>query len=363
MERVLLEAKRLNKCVVVHAYTKKGKGYVPAEKNPAAFHGIGAVGKKAAEAYHEAFSEDIVRIAEGDEKILAVTAAMGIGTGLDAFEKTYPKRYFDVGIAEEHALTFAAGLAASGYKPFVAIYSTFLQRGYDNILHDIALQKLPVKIMIDRAGMATADGATHHGIFDVAFLSQIPGVSIYAPSCFKTLSKMVDFAAESDSAVAIRYPNAGESPKVLEAFYSDGDFDNFTVRGDFELGDESEILFVTYGNIASKVIEAKEKLTASGVKAGIVLAEQLKPQGDAVSFIKKNLGSAKAILFVEEGIKNGGFSMICANELRKLGVSTKIDIAAIDDNFASPTVKCDLYDFVGLSADAIYNRAITLLGE
>jgi 1-deoxy-D-xylulose-5-phosphate synthase len=185
---------------------------------------------------------------------------MGIGTGLDAFEKTYPKRYFDVGIAEEHALTFAAGLAASGYKPFVAIYSTFLQRGYDNILHDIALQKLPVKIMIDRAGMATADGATHHGIFDVAFLSQIPGVSIYAPSCFKTLSKMVDFAAESDSAVAIRYPNAGESPKVLEAFYSDGDFDNFTVRGDFELGDENEILFVTYGNIASKVIEAKEKL-------------------------------------------------------------------------------------------------------
>jgi 1-deoxy-D-xylulose-5-phosphate synthase len=189
VENILKEAKKLNESVVVHMKTQKGRGYAPAESAPDKYHGMSPQGAKKTEKknFSSIMGEELTKMAEQDESICAVTAAMGVGTGLECFSKSYPERFFDVGIAEEHATTFAAGLAANGMKPFVAIYSTFLQRGYDSIIHDIALQNLPCVLCVDRAGLNAGDGATHHGIFDVAFLSQIPNLRIYTPITFGAL--------------------------------------------------------------------------------------------------------------------------------------------------------------------------------
>ena len=187
--KALTLAKKTGRSCVVHLKTVKGYGYNPAESYPDEYHSVYTKGD--ATSYHSVMSDELISLAKEDDKILAVTAAMGKGTGLAAFGEQYKDRYFDVGIAEPHALTFSAGLAAGGYKPFTAIYSTFLQRGYDNIIHDIALQNLPVRIIVDRAGLAVSDGATHHGIFDVSYLSGIPGMSIFAPASYKSLKNIV----------------------------------------------------------------------------------------------------------------------------------------------------------------------------
>ena len=219
VESALKEAKNINGCVVVHLKTKKGKGYIPAESSPDGFHSV-YPGNEKKHSFHSVFTEKLILEAEKDDSIVAVTAAMGMGTGLSEFEKRFPKRYFDVGIAEEHALTFSAGLSANRLKPFVAIYSTFLQRGYDSIIHDISLQNLPVKIIVDRAGLAVSDGPTHHGIFDVAFLSHIPNTVIYSPITYGSLSFAVEEALRLDAPVAIRYPNTSENERVCKEFYN-----------------------------------------------------------------------------------------------------------------------------------------------
>jgi 1-deoxy-D-xylulose-5-phosphate synthase len=194
----------------------KGKGYSPAESSPDGYHSV--IRDADIRTFHTEFADKLISLAENDEKITAITAAMGIGTGLNVFGEKYPDRYFDVGIAESHALTFSAGLAAGGYKPFVAIYSTFLQRGYDNLLHDIALQNLPVKLMIDRAGLSVGDGATHHGIFDVAFISHIPNMTLLAPASYASLSDMIAYASNHNGPIAIRYPNGAEYEDLLAHF-------------------------------------------------------------------------------------------------------------------------------------------------
>jgi 1-deoxy-D-xylulose-5-phosphate synthase len=278
---------------------------------------------------------------------------MGIGTGLDAFGKEFPNRYFDVGIAEAHALTFSAGLAAAGLKPYVAIYSTFLQRGYDNIIHDIALQNLPVRMIIDRAGLAPSDGATHHGIFDVAFLSHIPGISIYSPVTYGALKRTLEISQNIDSPIAIRYPNAKENERIKEIFYPDECYEEIGVRADFKEGSSPKYVFITYGNIVGKVIDAKEQLAAQGIVCGIILAEKLKPFEDSARMIAKYLNGVECVVFVEEGIKNGGFSMICANMLNEELKAVKYTIRAIDDSFAMPNRLCNLYDYIGLSAERL----------
>lgn len=352
VERAFSEAKKLGKCVVIHLKTKKGKGYAPAEESPDGFHSVyNGGGNKTS--FHSVFAEELTRIAESDEQILAVTAAMGIGTGLDVFGAAYPKRYFDVGIAEEHALTFSAGLAAAGYKPFVAIYSTFLQRGYDNLLHDIALQNLPVRIMIDRAGLAVSDGATHHGIFDVAFLSHIPGMKIYAPATYDSLKRAVALAAEATGPVAIRYSNSAESWRVVSEFYSDG-CDTAGARMNFAPECPPPYLFVTYGKITDKVLDACDILKKEGINAGVVLLEVLKPYGEPTEALRVVLSSAERVVFVEEGIKNGGAAMLFGEAVK--GLVKDYVIAAIDDSFASPKEMCDLYDYVGLSPEKIAGK-------
>ena len=363
VEKALLEAKRLGKCTVIHTYTKKGKGYEPAERSPDHFHSVNGAASQA-KTLHAAVADELISIASEDRSVAAVTAAMGIGTGLSAFGEKYPERYFDVGIAEEHALTFGAGLAAAGMKPFVAIYSTFLQRGYDNIIHDIALQRLPVRLLIDRAGISVGDGATHHGIFDVAFLSHIPGITVTAPATFDSLSAAMKNAAQSDSPYAIRYANSTEPEAIKEAFAPCSGND-IGVRKNYTSDNVPECVFVTYGNITSRVLEAERRLKDEGISAGTVLVELIAPYEVSSANVAQAIKGARAVLYVEEGIENGGFAMICENRIRKDHPELsdiKTDIAAIKD-FVIPHEKCDIYDYAGLSATKIYERMRELISR
>ena len=361
VEGALAEAKKLGKCVVVHLKTQKGKGYSAAEKKPAEFHSIRKGGARNS-SFHSEFADELKNIARRDASVVAVTAAMGIGTGLDAFGEEYPERYYDVGIAEDHALTFSAGLSAAGLKPFCAIYSTFLQRGYDSIIHDICLQKLPVKLMVDRASLALSDGATHHGIFDVAFLSHVPNISILAPITYGSLRAAVKEAKDFDMPIAVRYPNAEENPRVAQMFYPDLDFENFGVRTSFLERKVPKYIFITYGRLINKVIEAMDILSEKGINAGIILLERLKPYNEIAERILPYIRVAERVLFAEEGIKNGGAAMLLSAALSDIGedVSKKYLISAIDDNFASPDSPCDIYESLGLSAECLAEK---ILGE
>lgn len=348
LRQALSKAKAMGRTAVLHIETVKGKGYPAAEKAPEVFHSVSKGGDGAR--FHSIFAKSLCEMAERDTRVIAVTAAMGVGTGLCSFESKFPQRYFDVGIAEPHALTFAAGLAAAGLSPYVAIYSTFLQRGYDNILHDIALQGLPVHLMIDRAGLSIADGATHHGIFDVAFLSHIPDIALYAPITQGSLRAVLEATKDAKGPVAIRYPNAAECEKVRNAFYPNGEYREFGLRKNFPEEESKSVLFITYGQIATRVLEAEEILRSQGICCGTLLLERLAPYKETAEAIRPYLLKAKKIVFVEEGIKNGGAGMILASLLKS---TKKIEIAAIEDSFARPTVPCDLYDFVGLSAQRL----------
>lgn len=361
LEAALLEAKSIGGCAVVHIKTKKGKGYSPAENSPDGFHSVSS-GTRKCDSFHSVFTDKLVSEAERDKSIVAVTAAMGMGTGLDEFEKHFPKRYFDVGIAEEHALTFSAGLAANRLKPFVAIYSTFLQRGYDSIIHDICLQNLPVKIMVDRAGLALADGPTHHGIFDVAFLSHIPNMRICSPITYGSLAAAVEEAVSTQTPIAIRYPNAEENKRVSDVFYPDGNYKSLGVKASFSEEQMPEYVFITYGGIVGRVLDAADILKKRGFDAGVILLEKLKPYEIIAEKALSYIRGAKKILFVEEGIKSGGAGMLLGEALRNIDVdiASKYKIAAIDDNFAMPESECDLYEFLGLSAERIAEKILEL---
>lgn len=358
VENALQRAKKLEKCVVVHLKTQKGKGYPPAEREPEWYHSVsGDMGAS----FHSELVDELISIAEKDTGIIAVTPAMGHGSGFDKFGERFHDRYFDVGIAEGHAVTFSAGLAANGTKPFVAVYSTFLQRAYDSVLHDAALQNLPLRIMVDRAGLALRDGATHHGIFDVAFLSHIPGVALISPASFSALRCAVRYAhSYADGVIAVRYPNKTESKRIVDAFYKDG-CSELSLKTDFSKDSMPETVVITYGSVAENVLIAKDELSAQGMNVGVILLEIIKPYKFVVSKAMEYLSSASKILFVEEGIKNGGAGMIFREELLRAGFDFKkcsYDIVAIDDNFASPDVLCDLYDYVGLSPKKIIEKLI-----
>ncbi len=352
VEYALRKAKELNKLVFVHLRTKKGKGVREAENNPVKFHSVVNCGEDSCK-FHSIFANTLIELANKKDDVVVVTPAMGIGTGLSDFEIKFPERFFDVGIAESHALTFSAGLTANGLKTFTAIYSTFLQRGYDSLLHDIALQSLPAKIFIDRAGLAVSDGATHHGIFDVAFLSGIPEIEIIAPTDYDSLKEYVLYAYNSAKPVAVRYPNCAQSTIINNHFTFKNS--NLGVRLDFDPSHPPKNIFITYGMIAENVIKAKKTLAENGTEVGIILLERIKPYLPTVSYIKDFLTDATHVVYVEEGIKTGGAAMITESYLLQTDAlsNVKYEIVAIDDNFANPTEPCDLYDYVGLSVDKI----------
>ena len=355
--KALTLAKESGKTCIVHVKTVKGKGYSPAESSPDGYHSLAAGACE--KSFGAAFADKLCDMAGIDKRIVGVTAAMGLGTGLERFGSKYPDRYFDVGIAEAHALTFAAGLAAGGHVPFVAMYSTFLQRGYDSLLHDVALQSMPVKVMIDRAGLAVHDGATHHGIFDVSFISHIPGISLLAPADHSSLCDMMDFARQHNGPVAIRYSNCAEPVEQLKAFRRISMDPTCAVRADFSPDNCPEQVFITYGALVQKVCAAAEILRREGMSVGVVLIETLKPYGPVAERLFPILSSARRVVYAEEGIQNGGAAELLYASLVSLGFdATKCDyrIAAIDDSFASPDTPCDLYDYVGLSAEKLAEK-------
>ncbi len=344
VEKLLLQAKNLDESVIVHLKTKKGKGYEPAENAPADFHSMSPVNKsnEGKKSFSRVFGETLCELGETDSRICAITAAMSDGTGLCEWQKKFPQRFFDVGIAEEHALTFAAGLAANGMKPCAAIYSTFLQRGYDNLIHDIALQNMPVVIGVDRAGLNPKDGATHHGIFDVAFLSHIPNMRIYTPITEKGLAASFKEAFSHNSPCAVRYPSGYENTSLCEHFYGKGDFDSIGIKCDFEKLDKKQFVIITYGRIAAEAVSAAELLAKEGIETGIILLEVLKPYDKTAELIKEALPeSVRGILFLEEEIRSGGMGMNLADKMKSFMEANKIkhSILATDDSFVPHTEK------------------------
>jgi len=294
VERLLYEAKQSGRAGIVHIKTTKGKGYAPAETEPAKYHGIPPAGTRSVPNFSGRVGETLTELARDNEDICAITAAMSDGTGLEPFAKAYPKRFYDVGIAEEHAVTFAAGLAAGGKRPYFAVYSSFLQRAYDNVLHDVALQGLPVTFCIDRASLSAGDGPTHHGIYDVAMLGTVPGMELYAPCTFEKLDKVLRDTLSAEGPVAIRYPNAGELE--LSCFKDLGE-----LRYDYE-GSEPETVLITYGRILCEAMKARAK-----ENFGIILLEKLMPYDDIGKRILSILPkSCKKVIFLEEGQRNGG---------------------------------------------------------
>ena len=307
MVKVLKEASRLQGPVLVHVITKKGKGYLPAERHPARFHGTepfdidtGLPVKKRLKAnYTDIFSTVMRKLGDRDEKVIAITAAMTDGTGLKRFHNMFPDRFFDVGIAEEHAVTFAAALAAAGLKPVVAVYSSFLQRAYDQILHDVCIQNLPVVFAIDRAGLVGSDGETHQGIFDLSYLSSIPNMTIMAPKNKWELSDMVKFAVDFPTPVAIRYPR-GEAYDGLKEFRAPVEFGKSEM-----LYEESGIALVALGSMVKTAEEVRDELKQKGYAVTLVNMRFAKPLD--TEMLEKLTDTHKLVVTLEENVISGGF--------------------------------------------------------
>ena len=292
--RTIRYARDMRVPVIVHILTVKGKGYPPAEENPALYHGVGpfdperGVSAEEKRDYSAAFGAALTELASEDPRVCAVTAAMSDGTGLGEFAARYPKRFFDVGIAEGHAVTMAAGMAKQGLRPVLAVYSSFLQRGYDQMLHDVAIDRIPVVFAVDRAGIVGADGETHQGAFDVSYLTQIPDMAVWAPSSFAELRSMLCFALASDGPAALRYPRGGEGAYTADS--SDA------IAAILRSG--TDVTIVTYGILVNEALGACERLQAEGISAELVKLNRLDTPDDAL--IADSVGKTGRILVVED---------------------------------------------------------------
>lgn len=327
-------ASKLQKAVIVHVCTKKGKGYLPAENDPSAFHGVapfkpsdGSLKNKEKQlTYTSVFSKKIVELADRDENIAAISAAMPSGTGLSAMAAKYPDRFFDVGIAEEHAVTFAAGLAAMGMKPVVAIYSTFFQRAYDQIIHDVCIGKLPVVFAVDRAGLVGSDGETHQGIFDISYFNSMPNMTVMAPKNVWELDKMLEFAMDFDGPIAVRYPR-GKAYTGLDEFT-----DNIEYGKSEVIAKGGDIALIAVGSMVETAWEVKKMLEDKGVDVSVVNARFIKPIDEAM--LSETVSRHRFIVTMEEGILTGGFgqsvSHWCQENVKDMPVIKNI---ALPDKF------------------------------
>ncbi len=352
LEIVLNEAKDDGKCSVVHICTTKGKGYEPAEKRPDLFHGVsgfdiptGKIKGSGSESFSTRFGKLICDRAQKDERIAAITAAMPDGTGLSEFAKQFPDRFFDVGIAEEHAMTFACGLATEGIIPVFAVYSTFMQRAFDQLIHDAALQNLHVIVMLDRAGLVANDGATHHGIFDTAFVPEIPNVTFFAPNSFDSLEECFDLALKASGPVVIRYPKSGDID--TNGFIRCDGFDSL------DIGDSPESVIITYGKLTENAISAAKSRFEEGKSTKVLSLTRLSPL--PINEIGKAIENAKNIVFAEEGIKNGGVAQrLCAELAETKALDGKrFVIKAIDSIFPQHGSNFELLKELSLSAEDI----------
>jgi len=358
MQDIFTRARELDEPILIHVHTKKGKGYEPAEKSPEKFHGVGKFDKENGEiekkdsppTYTEIFSQSILELAEKNKKIVAITAAMPSGTGLKDFSKKFPDRFFDVGIAEEHAVTLAAGMAAGGLKPVVAIYSTFIQRAYDQILHDVCLQNLPVIFCLDRAGLVGEDGATHHGVFDISFLRTIPNINILAPKDENELKQMLFAAVEKNKPVAIRYPRGAgsgiEIENVKKLDWGKAEVVYKTLA--------PEIVIFAVGSMVQISIEAAKILAEKKIFAEVVNSRFIKPFDR--EFVKIKAENVKLFVTAEEGILNGGFGSAVAEFLADENISVPILRFGIADRFIEHGSRSQLLEMCGLTSKKIAEK-------
>ena len=362
MIKVLKEAKRVNGPVLIHAITQKGKGFVPAERHPARFHGAepfdiktGLPKKAKAKAnYTDVFSTVMCKLAQKYPEVVAITAAMPDGTGLKRFRNIYPDRFFDVGIAEEHAVTFAAGLAAGGLKPVVAIYSSFLQRAYDQIVHDVCIQNLPVVFAIDRAGLVGSDGETHQGIFDLSYLSSVPNMHIMAPKNKWEFSDMMKFAVNFDAPIAVRYPR-GEAYDGLEKF-----------RQSIEYGKaewiykEKDIALFAVGSMIKTAEEVYNRLKDQGKNVSLINARFIKPIDEEA--VLEACKEHSLIVTMEENVESGGFGEKVLNCLQENEKNTTLLRVAVPDAYVEHGSVDLLKKEIGLDAESITKRILEKLG-
>lgn len=347
-------AKQLDEPIIVHVVTKKGKGYKPAEQNPAKFHGINAFSLKTGEVLSKGsgpsntdiFSDTLVKAAKEDEKIIAVTAAMPDGTGLQKFAKEYPERFYDVGIAEEHAVTFCAGMAANGLKPVFAVYSTFLQRGFDQVLHDTALGNYPVIFGLDRSGLVGADGETHQGVFDISYLAVIPNLTIMAPINGKELQEMLLYSLkDAKGPTAIKY-SRGEVLHCFEECYEEIQYEKGQV-----LKEGKDAVILSVGNMISETVKAVDILEEQGYQVGIVNPRFIKPMDEKM--LDQLAEEYELIVTVEEGMLNGGFGSMVMQYLYQKGYHGKIKNIGIKDQFVEHGSVKELRHMLKLDGESI----------
>lgn len=356
LEDVLNKAKGMKGPVLIHVMTKKGKGYKLAEENADKFHGIGKFNKETGEIpqksgpdFSEAFGGFMIDLAKKNKNLVAITAAMPSGTGLDLFAKEFPKRFFDVGIAEQHAVTLAAGLATQGIKPVVAVYSTFLQRAYDQLIHDVALQKLSVVLAIDRAGLVGADGETHHGVFDLSYLGPIPNMIVMAPRNYFELHEMLKFSIKYNKGpIAIRYPRGVEEAIDIE--------DTSLQFGKAEvLSEGDDVVIIGVGKMAKTAYDVAARLSEAGISAGAVNARFIKPFDHEI--IEESIENGKSVVIIEDNIRKGGFGNIVLDYLNEKEMNTQsVKIFAYPDEFITHGSVEELYKQYGLDADSIFNE-------
>lgn len=356
--RTLREAQKMDHAVLVHVLTQKGKGYAPAEQNPSKFHGIGpfnmetgnTVEVKEKDTYTDVFGKVMYKEGEKEPKLVAITAAMKDGTGLSGFQKKYPERFFDVGIAEEHAVTFAAGLAAAGLKPVFAVYSSFLQRGYDQIVHDVCMQNLPVIFAIDRAGLVGSDGETHQGAFDLAYLSHVPNMTVMSPKNKWELADMLRFAIRHDGPIAFRYPRGTAYDRLKE-------FRAPIVLGKSEtIYGESDIAIFSVGHMMEVAHQVWENLKEKGYSCSLINSRFVKPMDTDV--LKQMAEKHKLFVTIEEGVMTGGYGEHVMNYVSSEALPVKVLVNAIPDQYVEQGSIGLLRKEILLDADSIVEKTV-----
>lgn len=353
---LLKEAKDMREPVLLHVLTTKGKGYIPAEVMPSSYHGVGQFdpeiglrSKSGEKAFSETFGDTMCQLALSDSRVCAITAAMEQGTGLSKFASRYPKRFYDVGIAEGHAVCMAAGLAKQGMIPVFAVYSTFLQRSYDMLLHDVALLGLHVVFAVDRAGLVGEDGETHHGVFDVAYLSQVPGMQIFAPASQAEMKRLLHKAVvELDGPVAVRYPK-GSDGEYKQEYWED------------RICPESSITFVTYGTTINQVLEVVRQLQEEKIYADVIKLDQICPL--CTEQIRASVRKTGRVLVAEEVMTNGSVGISILAELVHQNIMAKSRLVNLGERFISHGNLDSLRKETGIDAQGIYQKAKELLYE
>ena len=351
---ILNKAKNKKGPVLLHVITKKGKGYKFAEQKPDKYHGVSkfnieeGLKSSSSESISSHVGKKLVKMADEDESIVAITAAMPSGTGLNHFAVSYPYRYYDVGIAEQHATTFAAGLAKEGMKPYFAVYSSFLQRGYDQIIHDISITKKNVTFLIDRAGLVGNDGETHHGVFDLSYLNIVPNITVMAPKDSKELDLMMDLSAKIDGPVAIRYPRGNTY------YINKGSYDEIKL-GTYEVLEQgSDVLVLAIGNMVKKALDVRDILLKENINPTIVNARFLKPMDEEL--LSELLKTHSKVVTIEDNIVSGGFGSRINKFIIDNNYNVKIENIGIPDKFVEHGSVDELFATIGMSDEQIADR-------